>query len=118
MDHGIIDIVLQGLVGPLPLTLATVATYGLLLKSVRTQTNSLDSADTIFYAAVGLLTIPVLGALVFLWSFALDLSFAWGTFVWCGALAIAHHCANFWANFVTARRDARADLAEPQRAAA
>ena len=114
MDHSFIGVVLQSLVGPIPLTLAIVVGYGFLLNRIRDHANSRDNVDAIFHVVLGLIMVPLLMELVFLWSFALDLSFAWGACVWCGALAIAHHCASF----VTGLRRARSLLAEPRRLAA
>ena len=102
MDQGIIGIVDLGwrtashsLVGPVPLTLAILAAYGLLMKGVRAQAIGGDTKGSTFHAVVGLLTIPVLVVLLFLWSVAVDLSLPWTLLVWSAALASGHRCARF-----------------------
>ena len=121
MDQGIIGIVdlgwrtgLHSLVGPVPLTLAILAAYGLLLKGVRAQGIGGDTKGAAFHAGVGLLTIPVLVVLLFLWSVAIDLSLPWTLLVWSAALASAHRCARF----ATKRQPGGAKLADSLRLAA
>ena len=118
MDHVIIGVVdlgwrmaLHSLVGPVPLTLAIVAAYGLLIKGVRAQAIGRDTTGAIFHAVFGLLTIPVLILLVFLWSVAIDVSFPSGLFVWSAILASGHGRANF----ATKWQHGRVDVADSMR---
>jgi hypothetical protein len=121
VDQGIIGVVDLGwrmlshtLVGPAPLTLAILAAYGLLMKGVRAQAIGRDTRSAIFHAVVGLLTIPVLVVLLFLWSVAMDLSVPWSLFVWSATLASGHGCARF----ATKWQHGRAELADSLRVAA
>ena len=54
-----------GLVGPIPLSLAIVVTYGLALKLVRRRNVDQKMATALAYLSVGVLGIPMLGLLVF-----------------------------------------------------
>jgi hypothetical protein len=92
---GVVDLgwlIAHSLVGPLPLTLALVGTSALLLNGVRVQGTGRDVASATFHAGVGLLTIPVFGVLLFLWSIALDLSFTSSVLAWSAVLASGHGC--------------------------
>ena len=101
MNQTVMDAVALGwmiahsLVGALPLTLALVGASALLLNGVRVQATGRDVASATFHAGVGLLTIPVFGVLLFLWSFALDLSFTSSVLAWSAILASGHGCVGF-----------------------
>ena len=84
--------IVHGLVGLMPLTLALVGASGLLLNGVRVRATGRDVASATFHAVVGLLTIPVFGVLLFLWSIALDHSFTSSVLIWSAILASGHGC--------------------------
>lgn len=84
--------VVHSLVGPIPLTLAIVGGYGLFLKGVRECATRRDVASTSFHAVIALLTIPLFGVLLFLWSIAIDLSIASSVLAWSAILASGHSC--------------------------
>jgi hypothetical protein len=84
--------VVNSLVGPIPLTLAIVGAYGLLLNGVRAQATGRDEASATFHAVVGVLTIPVFGVLLFLWGIAIDIWFASSVIAWSAILTSGHGC--------------------------
>jgi len=82
----------RSLVGPIPLALAIVGAYGLLLKGVRAQAPGRDAASATFHGVLGVLTIPVFGVLLLLWSIAIDVSLASSVLAWSAILASGHGC--------------------------
>jgi hypothetical protein len=83
-------IVAAGPVGAFPLSLAILATYGLIRTMVRRQKVA-KGAMRATALAVAALAMPMLAFLVWLWSIKLDLSFQLGGAVWLGIIASLEH---------------------------
>ena len=79
-------IVANGPVGAVPLSLSILATYGLIRKIVLRQKRC-KGATRATVLALGAVAVPLLGLLVGLWSFSVDLSFQVGGAVWLGIIA-------------------------------
>jgi hypothetical protein len=82
----------RSLVGPIPLALAIVGASRLLLNGVRAQAAGRDEASATFHGVLAVLTIPVFGVLLFLWSIAIDVSLASSVLAWSAILASGYGC--------------------------
>jgi hypothetical protein len=89
----LLTLLVTGLVGPIPLSLAIVATYGLALKLVRRRNVNQKIATALAYLSVGVIGLPMLGLLVFLCGIPVGLSFGWSLVTWSAILASGTACA-------------------------
>ena len=89
----LLTLLVTGLVGPIPLSLAIVGTYGLALKLLRRRKVNQKIATALAYLSVAVIGLPMLGLLVFLWGIPVGLSFGWSLVTWSAILASGTACA-------------------------